>query len=293
VSVLGRPAVVAVLALVVAALVQPDLGFVDRLPAGDGLLAGSVALLVVALLAGGSGAPSRLLAVAVAAVAVAFAYDAVRGAHGRLAAAPGSATQTFEEIGPEGRPLGLRPFGMEVVVGEANPDRVRLTAGGRDVAITPGRAASIGGYRMGLAGRTAAAGVTLLLGITHPDGRETGVRLEPGLTATDGPFTIALEMYYPDFALDDRQQPFTRSERHDNPAALLRVRRGETGWRVFVLRAAPGLHRPEGLDRVFRLVDIEAAEAVELQVSREPAAPIAGVGLLVAAAAVVLGRRRA
>jgi hypothetical protein len=137
------------------------------------------------------------------------------------------------------------------------------------------------------------SGVVLLLGITHPDGRETGVRLEPGTTVTDDPFTIALETYYSDFALDDRQQPFNRSDRHDNPAALLRVKRGETAWRVFVLRAAPGIHRPEGLDRVFRLVDVEGAQHVELRVSREPAAPLAGVALLLAAAAVLAGRRHA
>jgi hypothetical protein len=96
--------------------------------------------------------------------------------------------------------------------------------------------------------------------------------------------------YFPDFALDERQQPFTRSDQPRNPAALLEVTRGTASWRVFVIRAMPGVHRPPGLDRTLALVGVVSDEAVRLSVHREPASLLAGLGLLVAAIGVAWSR---
>src|SRR5207302_1175532 len=102
------------------------------------------------------------------------------------------------------------------------------------------------------------------------------------------------EQYFPDFALDAKQQPYSRSAEPRNPAALLRVTRGAEAWRVFVIRAMPGIHRPERLDRTLSLTDVVVSEAVTLRVSREPAAAVAPRGLpfLMAAAAAVVAALR-
>ena len=75
-----------------------------------------------------------------------------------------------------------------------------------------------------------------------------------------------------------------------NPAALLRVERAGEAWRVFVIRALPGIHRPEGLDRTLTLVGVTGGNGVEMSVSREPAALLAALGVLVAMAGVAWSR---
>jgi cytochrome c biogenesis protein len=109
------------------------------------------------------------------------------------------------------------------------------------------------------------------------------VELAPGTPATVDGLQISVEQYFPDFALDEKQQPYSRSAEPRNPAALLRVTRGEKAWRVFVIRAMPGIHRPEGLDHVLSLTDVVVSEAVTLRVSREPAAAVALAGMTVMA----------
>jgi hypothetical protein len=59
---------------------------------------------------------------------------------------------------------------------------------------------------------------------------------------------------------------------------------------VFVIRAMPGIHHPEGLDRTLTLADVVPDEAVRLSVHREPAVLLAGLGLLVAAIGVAWSR---
>src|SRR5262249_27730746 len=104
---------------------------------------------------------------------------------------------------------------------------------------------------------------------------------------------IGLERYFPDFALDAKQQPYSRSNEPRNPAALLGVRRGSASWRVFVIRAMPGIHKPEGLDRGLSLTEAVPREVVTLRVSREPAAALALGGLLLMAAGAALEARPA
>jgi hypothetical protein len=119
------------------------------------------------------------------------------------------------------------------------------------------------------------------------------VEVRPGAPATVDDLHIALEQYFPDFALDAKQQPYSRSAEPRNPAALLRVTRGSAAWRVFVIRAMPGIHRPEGLDRVLSLTDVVVSEAVTLRVSREPAAAVALGGMMVMALGMAWAARAA
>jgi hypothetical protein len=106
-----------------------------------------------------------------------------------------------------------------------------------------------------------------------------------------GELTLALEEYFPDFALDDQRRPFTRSRESRNPGALLVVQGPEGTFRVFVLGAMPGVHRVEALDRSFALLDVEPAFSAEIAVHSEPFAGVALVGAWLALAGVLLDRR--
>ena len=108
-----------------------------------------------------------------------------------------------------------------------------------------------------------------------------------------GDLEIELERYFPDFALDDRQQPFSRSAYSRNPAALLQVRRGGRAFRVFVIRSMPGLHQVPELRQTFGLGEVEPELSLQLQVAEEPFAPLLGVGALLAFAGVLLSRKSA
>ncbi len=263
---LATSTAVALMALALALVTSPDAALLARHPAAAGVAAGLSALFVVALL--DRRAPRRLVGVGAATLALAVAYDGLRGEHGSITLAPGEAVRTFEEEGADGRLLGLRPLGDAITLEVVEPDgTIVLGQPGaqRPVRVSPWRAATVAGYRLG-------------------GPRRVGERGRAG----DVEITVA--RYFPDFALDERQQPFSRSDAPNNPAALLDVTRGTSSWRVFVIRALPGIHHPEGLDRALTLVDVEPDEAVVLSVHREPAALLAGFGLLVAAIGVAWSR---
>src|SRR5439155_25847856 len=159
--------------------------------------------------------------------------------------------------------------------------------GGAQLVVSPGRAAPWGGFRIGSPRRVRTRDAAALrVSVSGPSGTDT-VDLAPGGVANVGDLQIAVEDYFPDFALDEKQRPFTRSSEPRNPAAVLQVKKGGRAWRVFVIAALPGIHRPEGRDRSFSLLSVTPAESVELSVAHEPAAPLAGAGLLLSAAAVV------
>jgi hypothetical protein len=242
----------------------------------------ALALLVVAgLLAGPRDPAGRLVGVGALAVALAFGYDGLRGHRGTLTQDVGQGTQSFEEEGPEGRSLGLRPLGFGIVLERVDPDgaAVLRAADGATITVRPGRAASHGGFRLGVsAGRGGAGPSALRVAVAGPQGSSV-VEVRPEAPAAVDGLQIAIEQYFPDFALDAKQRPYSRSSEPRNPAALLRVTRGERAWRVFVIRAMPGIHRPEGLDHVLSLTDVVATAAVTLRVSREPAAAIALAGM--------------
>jgi hypothetical protein len=285
---LGAPWVSAAAAFALAALLHPAAG-AERWPGADAGRAALALLLPLSLFA--AGRSWRWLALAVAVVAGASGYDALRGHRGLLRLEPGGASQNFEEAGPRGRPLGLRPLGFEVWLQRYDAGHAVLgigsTGGEAQLVATPTRAAAWGGFRLGSPRRVRTGeAAALRVSIAGPSGTDT-LDLVPGAAASAGDLQIAVEEYFPDFALDERQRPFTRSSEPRNPAAVLQVMKGERTWRVFVIAAMPGIHRPEGLDRSFSLVSVTPVETVELSVAREPAAPLAAAGLVLAAAAVV------
>ena len=252
-------------------------------------------LLVAGLLAGPRDPAGRVVGAGALAVALAFGYDGLRGHRGVLTLEMGQGTQSFEEEGPEGRSLGLRPLGFGVVLERVDPDGAAVLRVGEGASITvrPGRAASYGGFRFGVSSlRGAAEPSALRIAVAGPQGSSV-VAVRPGAPAIADGLQIAVEQYFPDFALDEKQQPYSRSSEPRNPAALLHVTRGDRTWRVFVIRAMPGIHRPEGLDRVLTLIDVAATEAVTLRVSREPAAPVALAGMIAMALGLAWGARPA
>ena len=120
--------------------------------------------------------------------------------------------------------------------------------------------------------------------------KEAWARMGGYMSAGPVDLTIALEDYFPDFALDDQRHPFSRSREPRNPGALLAVESPRGPFRVFVLRSMPGVHRVEALDRSFALRAIEPEVSAEIAVHREPLAAVALVGTLLALAGVVLRR---
>jgi len=280
VRVLGTPAAVATLATALGLLAHPLLRADAWLP-GASVVVPALALLLIASLALRS---MPVAALGAAAFVFALGYDTVRGNAGTLTLAPGQGTRTFEEEGPEGRRLGFRPLGFELILESLEPGgAVTLaTTSGRS-RVTPDRAAALGRFRFG-GPRTVATGEAsvLRLSVTNA-GRARQIDLVPGETAAVGDLTIALERYFPDFALDERNQPFSRSNEARNPAALLQVRRSDQAWRVFVIRAVPGIHEQDGLAASFALVGVEPSLAVTMTVTRQPAAPLVAAGLLVLA----------
>jgi cytochrome c biogenesis protein len=100
---------------------------------------------------------------------------------------------------------------------------------------------------------------------------------------------ISVERYFPDFALDAKQQPYSKSNEPRNPAALLEVDRAGKRYRVFVLQSMPGLHRVDEIGRSFALLSVEPDLTAEIAVHREPAAPLALLGAVVVAIGVGIG----
>ncbi len=288
---LGAPGVVAGLAVAAGLVASPLTGLALRLPAGDGVLAALLLLLVAALVARAAKAPELLLATGVLVAASALGYDAVRGHRGTIRLAPGEGTTTFDETGRRGRAVGLRPLGAPIALKQTTADGdVILDVAGQERVLTRASALPVGPYRLGRARTMMTGAARLQLSVTSPAGRRDLVALDAGTPASADGLEISLESYFPDFALDGRQQPFSRSDAPKNPAALLRVRRGGQEWRLFVIRAMPGVHRPEGLADTIRLEAVEPETAVEIAVDQEPAGPLAAVGLLLAAAGLAWSR---
>jgi len=277
------------MALALGLAVSPDLPFQEWQPTVGGVVAGLTALFVVALL--DRRAPRRLVAVGAATFALAVAYDSVRGEEGTMTLAQGQGTRTFDEEDAGGRALGFHPLGDAVVLEAIEPDGTVVLAetdAKRRARVSPRGAAAVAGYRVGAPQHVATGGARLVVRVSG--GAEGDVTLREGEKGRAGDLDITLTQYFPDFALDEKQQPFSRSDEPRNPAALLGVTRGTASWRVFVIRAMPGIHRPEGLDRTLALVDVVADEGVRFSVHREPAALLAGLGLLVAAIGVAWSR---
>jgi hypothetical protein len=297
VNVLTQPAVVALLASALAAGVHPRLRF--------GLLAtetGTIAVAAVALLltlayaarARRGGLAERVAALGALAVVAGLAFDGARAHRGVMTIGLGHAKAVFEEEGPDGRALGLRPLGFQVQVVRASGSQATLALPqGGEVTVTASRAVRVGSFRLGDPRlHPSGAASSLTVNVTDASGTQA-VQLSEGLPARLGDLELELERYFPDFALDERQQPFSRSAHSRNPAALLRVRRGDKTSRVFVIRSMPGLHEVAELGKSFALSAVEPEISVHLRVAQEPFAPTLAAGALALLVAVGLGRRPA
>jgi hypothetical protein len=283
--------------VVTGLLLHPAVRSEAWLPERGVVLAAVLLLTAIALVLRAVAAPARLAAtlLAVGAVLVvgALGVDGLRGHQGTLSLVPGQSRTHFEERDPEGRSLGLRPLGFSMGLERSMPGAALalvLPGEAETVVLTPGRAVSAGGFRFSRPRVVSTGGVARLRVGISGDGEDVTVDVAPGRPARVGDLTIALEDYFPDFALNDQRQPFSRSREPRNPGAILAVQSPRGPFRVFVLRSMPGVHRVESLDRSFALRAIEPEVSAEIAVHREPLAPVALVGALLALAGVVLRR---
>ena len=297
-SALARPGVFAAVLAAAALVLHPALGAARWLPGQPAVLAALLLLGVLGLAARAAGAGGRRLgavATAVGAVVLvgALGVDGLRGHHGALTLAAGQSLGNFDEKDPRGRSLGLRPLGFAVGAERVSGASVALafSGGGAPVELTTRRSVAFGGTRFARPRVTVTGGASRLR-VAASDGANTLVAdVAPGAPGRAGDLTIALEQYFPDFALDDRQQPFSRSNEPRNPAALLTIEKGGRAYRAFVLQSMPGVHRVEGLGRAFTLLEIEPERTAEIAVHREPAALAALVGALLLAVGLALSLR--
>lgn len=300
-STLARPGTLAVILVLAALVLHPALRSEAWLPERRLVLAVVCLLAVVSLIARAleAGPGQRLSAWFVAAGALlvvgAAGWDGVRGQEGTLTLMEGQQRPHFDERGPGGRSLGLRPLGFVIGLQRVLPGGgVALALPGRKepVELTAERAVSFGGFRFAQP-RAVPRGEAARLRIEVSDGKGTLTTvIRPGQPSRAGDLEITLEEYFPDFALDQNQKPFSRSIEPRNPAALLTVTRTGQTYRVFVLRAMPGVHRVAALDRSFTLLDVEPEQSAEIAVRREPVAAVALLGGVLGLAGLAAAWRR-
>jgi hypothetical protein len=297
-STLARPGLVAAVLAAAALALHPALGAARWLPGQPAVLAALVLLAALALAARAAGTAERRPAAAVTAAGTfvlvgALGVDGLRGHRGVLTLAAGQSRGNFDEEGLEGRSLGLRPLGFAIRAERVAGDRVVLAFPVRSetVELAPGRSIAFGGYRFARPRATTTGGAARLRVAASDAVRTLVAEVVPGVPGRAGDLTIALERYFPDFALDGRQQPFSRSGEPRNPAALLTIEKGGQTYRAFVLQAMPGVHRVEELGLAFSLLEIEPERTTEIAVHRAPAAPAALVGALLLAAGLALSLR--
>jgi hypothetical protein len=154
-SVLARPGVIASTLAAAAVALHPGFDASRWLPARLAVLAALLLLAVLGLLARAAWTRGRtvdaaLTAAGAAVLLVALGVDGLRGHHGTMVLAPGRVRSHFDETGPDGQPLGLRPLGFTVGAERVvDGGGVALALPGRraPVPLAPGRAESFGGYR--------------------------------------------------------------------------------------------------------------------------------------------------
>ena len=296
-SALARPGVFAALLAAAALALHPAIGAARWLPGQPAVLAALLLLGVLGLAARAAGAGGRRLgAVVTAAGAVvlvgALGVDGLRGHHGALTLVAGQSwgTSTRGLPGPLAR-LAAARVRRRRRARVRRRRRARLLGRRRAGRADAPASVAFRGTRFARP-RTTATGGASRLRVAASDGASTLVAdVAPGAPGRAGDLTIALEQYFPDFALDERQQPFSRSDEPRNPAALLTIEKGGQTYRAFVLQSMPGVHRVEGLGRAFSLLEIEPERTAEIAVHREPAALAALLGALLLAVGLALSLR--
>jgi len=284
VSAFGHPAFLAGTSILLALTLHPAAR--AWLPASPVVIAVLVLFVLSSLLARARASRAEaLLATGAVLLVAALGWDVAQGRRGTIRLRPGEAVERFAEEGLSGRPVGLRPLGFPISFDAPLPGGgVRLGLPAGPVDLTEEQVVEMGAFRLGPA-RLVNAGEARRLIVAVTDGVRTGeTEVRPGVPARVFDLVISLERYFPDFAIDAKQQPFTRTSEPRNPGALLLVQRGEKRYRAFVLQAMPGLHKVEELGMSFTLRSVEPEVTVEIGVHREPAAPLALLGALVVAA---------
>lgn len=293
---LGSPAGLAVAALLLAVAVHP--AFIDARDSMNGPLVVAVVAALFALAAllraFAARTPGAVLLAAGAAIALgALATNAVRGHEGTLRLLQGQAAQAFEERGPAGIRLGARPLKAMITLEDLGDGQASLTVDEKGVkrreTLALDQSVRVGAFRLGW-GRLiphARLAVSVAQGATT----ET-VEVSETQPAVTGDLQIEIDTYFPDFALDANNKPYSRSDEPKNPAALLRVYRGEKGFRVFVLQSMPGVHDVSDLGARLALRRVANDPELEITVNAEPAAPWLGVGMALFAVGLAWGARR-
>jgi hypothetical protein len=286
----GFPPLSFVLALALGLLVHPVLlPLAGRLPEARLILAVLALGFVTSLVLSSRTLPERVAAGGAVLVLLGVGYDAVRGHRGSVALELGQAAHLFDEEGPSGASLGLRPLGFEVRLGGSEDGALSLVTDEGTGRVGSERGWTHRGFRFakpetrptGEAGR-------LRLVVTEGDLTQD-VDLLPPQSARMGDLRIALDRYFADFALDAKGEPYSRSSDSRNPAALLKVESPKGVFRVFVIRALPGIHHQPGLSASFSLLSVDPVRAVQLAVVSEPLAPLCLVGVLLGALGIGLG----
>jgi hypothetical protein len=296
---LSSPAGLAIVALLLAAATHPavDLAWLGSASALAVPLLALLLALAAVLAARGRGVPGIVVALGMVVTLAGVGHDALRGRSGRLTLRPQEGTQTFEEEGPGGRVLGLRPLGFDLRLPGAGPEGATLAIGvpaptSPAVAIGPREAVAENGLRLGW--RAYEDSPRLVLTLSRGD-----ERLELELSGTAPLLVedaeIQLVRYFPDFAIDAANQPYSRSTDFRNPGALLRVRRAGTTRHIFVLRSVSGPQEfnqlPE-LGWTFGLASMTADPRLTLGVHQEPAAAAVAFGVALVVVGLALGMRR-
>jgi hypothetical protein len=292
VSALARPAVLASLFSLAAVALHPALHAERWLPGRELLLVALVLLALVGLIARALAAPREertgagLVAAGAVLVVIGIGGDGLLGRDGTLTLDIGHAGVNFEETGPDGRSLGLRPLGFKIGVEARTAAGVSLLLPQGTAELTSRHAVALGGFRLADPRLTATGGVARLR-VLASDGRR--IELTPEGPTAAGDLVLSIDQYFPDFALDENQRPFTRSLEPRNPAALLSVARGEAVHRAFVMQSMPGVHRVEPLGLSFSLLEVQPEEQVAIVVHRQPFAPAVLLGALLLLAGLALG----
>ena len=291
---LGSPGGVAVCALLLALAAHPAMAPYRQEPSGVGVVVLLALLFVVAaILRGLADLGTAVVALGVAMMAGAVGYDALRGHQGELSLRAGEGRQRFEETGPARRRLGLRPLDATVAVETITDEEATLAVDERGATrrerLAPDGAVSVGRFRLGWERRVLHSRLVIAL---EREGTTRTVELASDEPATLEGLEIALERYFPDFALDDKNQPFTRSQEPRNPAALLHVQRGDRPWRVLVLQSMPGIHDVPEIGWRFALRGVLPDPELVIGVHDEPGVWLAAGGAFVAVAGLLIGWRR-
>jgi cytochrome c biogenesis protein len=110
------------------------------------------------------------------------------------------------------------------------------------------------------------------------------IRLRPGEKAIlEGEnLEVAVTQFIPDFVLDEKNQPASRSSEPNNPAAYIQGKRGDetvfSGWVFAKFPDFTRMHSAKETDLSFELKDVQAPQYSVIQVARDPGVSLIWVG---------------